>query len=218
MIRHPKRFWTLAAGVSALAGYVDAIGFLKLGGLFVSFMSGNSTRLGVGIARDPAVAVAAAGLVAAFVGGVVGGTLVTTAARTRRKPAALACVAVLLAIAAGVDGRWPESATTALLAAAMGAANTTFQRGGEVSVGVTYMTGTLVKLGQRLAAAIRGGSRWAWLPYLALWGGLVAGAGIGATLYPRIGTAGIAAAAGAAALLTVYAALLGPVDPYAADG
>ena len=32
--------------MSTLAGYVDAIGFLHLGGLFVSFMSGNSTRMG----------------------------------------------------------------------------------------------------------------------------------------------------------------------------
>jgi len=40
----------LACALSALAGYVDAIGFLHLGGLFVSFMSGNSTRLGVSLA------------------------------------------------------------------------------------------------------------------------------------------------------------------------
>ena len=39
---------TLVA-LSTLAGYVDATGFLMLGGFFVSFMSGNSTRLGVGL-------------------------------------------------------------------------------------------------------------------------------------------------------------------------
>lgn len=33
-------------GLSALASYVYAIGFIELGGFFVSFMSGNSTRLG----------------------------------------------------------------------------------------------------------------------------------------------------------------------------
>ena len=41
-----RRDIALAAGLSGVAGYVDAIGFLKLGGFFVSFMSGNSTRLG----------------------------------------------------------------------------------------------------------------------------------------------------------------------------
>lgn len=30
-------------------GYVDAVGFMMTGGFFVSFMSGNSTRLAVGL-------------------------------------------------------------------------------------------------------------------------------------------------------------------------
>ena len=45
-----SRNMTLACALSALAGYVDGIGYLHLGGLFVSFMSGNSTRLGVSLA------------------------------------------------------------------------------------------------------------------------------------------------------------------------
>ena len=40
----------IAYSLSALAGFVDAIGFIGSGGFFVSFMSGNSTRLGVGAA------------------------------------------------------------------------------------------------------------------------------------------------------------------------
>src|SRR3546814_20958730 len=64
-------------------------------------------------------------------------------------------------------------------------------RDGEVSIGVTYMTGALVKLGQRLAAALVGGPRWQWAPYLALWGGLIAGAAAGAPASPRAGMASL---------------------------
>jgi uncharacterized membrane protein YoaK (UPF0700 family) len=43
-----RRIRLLAAALSAVGGYVDAVGYLSLGGFFVSFMSGNSTRVGVG--------------------------------------------------------------------------------------------------------------------------------------------------------------------------
>ncbi|MFT2628471.1 DUF1275 family protein, partial [Escherichia coli] len=33
----------VSAVLASVAGFVDAIGFLDTGGLFVSFMSGNST-------------------------------------------------------------------------------------------------------------------------------------------------------------------------------
>lgn len=55
-----------------------------------------------------------------------------------------------------------------LMAMAMGAANNIFFRGGEFSVGVTYMTDTLVKLGQRLAGRLLGENEHNWLPYLLL--------------------------------------------------
>jgi uncharacterized membrane protein YoaK (UPF0700 family) len=59
---------TLACALSALAGYVDGIGFLHLGGLFVSFMSGNSTRMGVSLAAGEwGPAVDALGLIVLFV-------------------------------------------------------------------------------------------------------------------------------------------------------
>ena len=64
-----RRDIVVACALSALAGYVDGIGFLHLGGLFVSFMSGNSTRMGVSLAEgDWQNAAAALGLVALFVG------------------------------------------------------------------------------------------------------------------------------------------------------
>ncbi|MGC1301980.1 MAG: DUF1275 family protein, partial [Caulobacteraceae bacterium] len=35
----------LAVALTAIAGWVDAVGFLRLGSLFVSFMSGNTTEM-----------------------------------------------------------------------------------------------------------------------------------------------------------------------------
>jgi len=200
MLRHRKRDIAIAVGASALAGYVDAIGFLSLGGFFVSFMSGNSTRLAVGIAGVPAEALIAARLIACFVLGVVLGTLAGAAARRMRRPVVLALVAGLLAAAALLDAVDLHVAMM-FVAAAMGAENTTFERDGEVSIGLTYMTGTLVKLGQRLAGAIMGGPRIAWLPYLLLWMGLVTGAVIGASAWPVLGLASLWAGVAGALLL-----------------
>jgi len=100
----PEAFLVLAACLAGLAGYVDGLGFIKLGGFFVSFMSGNSTRLAVGIASNTAAATLAGGLVAAFVLGVILATFVATSARARRKPAVRALISSLLAGAALLDG------------------------------------------------------------------------------------------------------------------
>lgn len=191
MLRHRKRDIALAIGSSALAGYVDAIGFLSLGGFFVSFMSGNSTRLAVGIAGFPAEALIAGRLIASFLAGVVLGSLIGRLAGEARRPVVLALVAAMLAAAAGLAGAGASDVAVLFVAAAMGAENTTFERDGEVSIGLTYMTGTLVKLGQRLAAAMTGGPGLAWLPYALLWLGLVSGAVIGAMVWPHIGLGGL---------------------------
>lgn len=214
MIHYDRRRQSLAAALAALAGYVDAIGFVKLGGLFVSFMSGNTTRMAVGLAGGSAVAAAAAGLIAAFLIGVVLGALVAATTGTARKTAVLSLTAALLTLAAAMD-RFIAGGWTALaMAAAMGTINNVFLRNGEVSVGVTYMTGTLVKLGQRIAAALLGDDAGGWIAYLRLWLGLLAGAVSGALLYPRIGSLSVALAAAVAAALALAARRLGPCDPY----
>jgi len=205
MTRTPRPARLLAAGLSALAGFVDATGFLALGGFFVSFMSGNTTRLAVGLADAPAAAALAAWLIALFVLGVVLGTLARRRARRHRAAMVLWLVAGLLALAAalGLAGR-AELAAGALVLA-MGAENAVFERDGEVHIGLTYMTGTLVKLGQHLAAALAGGAPWGWAPYLLLWLGLAAGAVAGALAWPHLGLGNLWIAAGVAAAAAIAA-------------
>jgi uncharacterized membrane protein YoaK (UPF0700 family) len=202
----------LAIGLAAQAGFIDALGFLKLGGLFVSFMSGNSTRLGAGIASHRAVAWTAAGLIGAFVGGVVAGALVARRAGPWRKQAVLGLSTLLLLCAAllTLSGE-PGNGLTFLMAAAMGAVNNMFQRDGEVSIGVTYMTGALVKLGQQLSVALTGGARWNWLPYLLLWLGLVAGAVAAGWLFTLMDLHALWIATAFSALLLLWSCRLGPV-------
>lgn len=205
MLRHRRRDIALAVGSSSLAGYVDAIGFLSLGGFFVSFMSGNSTRLAVGVAGVPAEALIAGRLIASFLAGVIAGSLIGRFAGDLRKPVVLVVVAAMLATGAATAGLGASDMAVLFVAAAMGAENTTFERDGEVSIGLTYMTGTLVKLGQRIAGALTGGPRLAWLPYALLWLGLVGGAVTGALIWPLVGLAGLWFGAAAALVLAATA-------------
>ena len=95
------------------------------------------------------------------------------------------------------------------MAVAMGAENAVFERDGEVSIGLTYMTGALVKLGQKITAALLGGDPFAWVPYLLLWLGLVGGAVAGAIAYPAVGLDALWIPAAAAAVLSFAAARIG---------
>ena len=194
----------LAAGLSALAGYVDAIGFLTLGGFFVSFMSGNSTRFGVAVATGQwDMAARALGLIGLFVVGVVLGSAVARRAGEGRRSVVLGLEAVLLAVGAGLLSAGRPLLGMVPVVLAMGVENTVFQKGGDVRVGLTYMTGTLVRVGQRIATALHGGARWDWVPFLLLWIGLAAGGALGALMFLRLGVTALWAAAAVVAGLAL---------------
>lgn len=205
MTRYDKRVQALAIGLSALAGYVDAVGFIQLGGFFVSFMSGNSTRLGVGLIERSNDAALASGLIALFVIGVVAGSLVGRSAKAHRRPAVLILVAILLFNAASSAATGSTEAAVVAMVLAMGAENAVFEHDGELHIGLTYMTGTLVKFVQRVAASIMGGPRFSWASYGLLWAGLVAGAVAGAASYSWLGLASLWFAAAIAGLFAIIA-------------
>jgi uncharacterized membrane protein YoaK (UPF0700 family) len=190
MTRLDRRERIMATGFAAMAGMVDAIGFLASGGFFLSFMSGNSTRLSIGLAEGAPYVFMVAALIISFVGGVIWGSLIGTGPNTavnKRQAIILAGISLLLFAAPLVaDFGWLLAAIC-LAAFCMGAENTLYERDGSVSFGLTYMTGALVKIGQGLATMLRGGSRTAWLPYLFLWAGLIGGAVIGAMLFAIYG-------------------------------
>ena len=196
MTSYDRRAIALAIGLSCLAGYVDASGFLATGGIFVSFMSGNSTKLSVALAEHRYwYAALIAGVILFFVLGVILGSVVSRLSGQKRKPRVLLFVGSVLTVAAVCHTVGWTYISTACMVLAMGAENAVFQRDGEVSIGLTYMTGTLVKLGQHLTAMFFGGPKDTWWPYGLHWCGLVAGSIIGAwahgvlvavTLWPAV--------------------------------
>jgi len=197
----------LAVGLSALAGFVDAVGFLTLNGSFVSFMSGNSTQLAVHLAQGEIRLLAGlAGLIALFTLGVFFGTVVGRLTRPQHHvTVVLGLVSLLLAAALIAVTAQRPLVSIALMTLAMGAENAVFQRDGEVVVGLTYMTGTLVKMSQKVAAAFFGGAPLAFVPYLLLWGGLIAGGISGAAAFAMFGLNCIGIAATWASALGIYA-------------
>ena len=202
-----RRKVALACALSGLAGYVDGIGYLYLGGLFVSFMSGNSTRLGATLAQGQWVNAAEAfGLIALFVMGAGLGCLIVLGRGANRQPWVLLAETLLLVVAALCYTFGLPDVAIAVIVLAMGLENSVFQVEG--GMGLTYDTGTLVKVGQLAAVALRGGARWAWVPNLLLWAALVTGALCGALAYHWINLAAIWVAAGAALALSGASAFL----------
>ncbi len=191
MSRSDRHALLLALILASLAGYVDALGFLALKGFFVSFMSGNSTRFSIALASgDRQVAGTAGGLIALFVLGVVVAGLLAPEGPGRQRRM-LSLVALLLGLAAlaaslGFD-RW----ALGLAATGLGAESDVVRKAGPVNLAVTFMTGTLVRMGHGLADMLRGGPRWGWLPYASLWMSLVAGAMAAAAAYPALRLQGL---------------------------
>jgi uncharacterized membrane protein YoaK (UPF0700 family) len=202
MLRLDSRTRGLAAALAALAGYVDAVGFLLLGGFFVSFMSGNSTRLAVGTAEGAAYATTALGLILAFLAGVSLGTRIARRAR-RPRAAVLVCVAAIIAVAALLASAGHVLIAGFSLTLAMGLENSAFVAEGGLPVGLTYMTGTLVKLGQEIGAVSSASDIARCLPYALHWLALLAGAVAGAFAFRLLGVAALWAAALTAGLLSL---------------
>jgi uncharacterized membrane protein YoaK (UPF0700 family) len=181
MQTRPLSILPVAAAIAALAGFVDAYAFIRLGNFFVSFMSGNATRggvvLGGGYGGGGGLALS---LVLAFLAGVMLASVVSRRF-DRGAAAAVMGLTTLLIVGAALVTTALSALAMPLLAAAMGAMNGVLLREEGAAVGLTYMTGNLVKLGQGLADALMGDRpRWCWVPYLLLWltfvGGAVGGA------------------------------------------
>jgi uncharacterized membrane protein YoaK (UPF0700 family) len=175
--------WVLAV----LAGVLGATAYTHSEGYFVTFMTGNAQRAVLGYFRDDVkLSVSAGVLMLCFVAGVV------VASVCRRHfwvahphgPTVLTTLSLFAAMVLGIiDDGWEEVnldlAPIMLVVFGVGALNTSFVKDGEVSVPLSYVTGTLVKMGQGIERHIAGGSVTEWLGHFLLVVSFLVGAALG---------------------------------------
>jgi len=201
--------WVLAA----LAGVLGATAYTHSEGYFVTFMTGNAQRAVLGYFRgDVVLSISAALLVVCFVAGVV------IASVCRRHfwvahphgPTVLTTFSLMAATVVDVfDEGWEEAnldfGPILLVAFGIGALNTSFVKDGEVSVPLSYVTGTLVKMGQGIERHIAGGKAADWLGYFLLFASFALGAALGGLISLLVnGTWMLVVASAVCALTTGY--------------
>lgn len=216
---HPSGPMTMAMSLAAVAGFIDAHLFLHVTSVFVANMSGNMVRLGIdtGDGHWTTAAASFAALVA-FTIGVIGAIAhhdhqLRTGRRVR--PDQLLIVEMLLTLALPImliaghvefsaSPRWIHVAVISLGAFAMGIQASALRRVGQIAVATTYGTGTIVRIGEKAALAIRRADRVGDQRRITTVAVLVA------VLVSYIGGAALASALGSApALLFVPPAVLG---------
>jgi uncharacterized membrane protein YoaK (UPF0700 family) len=146
--------WPLAILLALIAGYLDGYGLLFLGA-FVSFMSGNTTIAGLRSGQDNFhAALPSAIAVLSFLTGSFLGSLFSQSRLRHSHRLIFGLIAGLLAAVAGLEriGLW-NAAEIALLSLAMGMMNPALSKVGAQSVSLTFVTGTLSRIGGHLAAA-----------------------------------------------------------------
>jgi uncharacterized membrane protein YoaK (UPF0700 family) len=147
--------WAFALSLALVAGYLDGYG-LRVLGTYVSFMSGNTTLAGLKggqgnfrAALPPAIAIML------FVTGSFLGNLFTQSRLRYSSRLIFGVIAGLLATVAGLERHnlWNAHSEIALLSLAMGMMNPALSKVGAESVSLTFVTGTLNRIGGHLAAA-----------------------------------------------------------------
>jgi uncharacterized membrane protein YoaK (UPF0700 family) len=180
---------TLGLLLTATAGFVDAIGFIELGGYYLSFMSGNTTQLGtaMGSGHGDWLLLPASLISLFFIGGFLGALLASVPRWGQALATALALLSVVVVLLLVAGGTRPTQAML-VLAAGAGAQNAILPAHGAARLGTTFVTGTLFSAAQDLARSLhKAAPPWRWLQHLLVWLSLLVGALIGAGLHRTTG-------------------------------
>ena len=206
----------LAAVLAMVAGFIDAYGIITYG-VFVSFMSGNTTQTGYQTAKGafgPASLSALAILF--FVVGSFAGTLLVQAAGPLARRAVFGVVAAALFEVIGLTyfDFLSVGFGIAIVSVAMGIMNAALSRVGAQAVSLTFVTGSLSRVGSNLALALRRAplldAQGPWDTHLRrvlllgrIWAGFLVGALLAGAVTPRYGALVLSAPA---VILVVLAA------------
>ncbi|MEU5840467.1 YoaK family protein [Rhodococcus sp. NPDC047139] len=191
----------LGAWLLVMAGFVDAIAFVVLQGSFVAFMSGNTTILASSTATGHwSLAGLSALLICLFFAGCLTGAAIVRWLRSAAHRVLMASIALATlagAIVANTASAWSG---VLMLAVVGGLTNSALATNTDVHVGLTYVTGTLVKAAHQLVADIRTAHPWSWLATIGYWFIFAVGATLGGLAFHRLGTAALWIAVGLAAV------------------
>jgi uncharacterized membrane protein YoaK (UPF0700 family) len=183
--------WRFVLGLflTAAAGAIDAVSFVRLGAVYASFMSGNTVQIGIHTGGGDFAALGVFGvLVGLFMlGGFVGSLILNTTGSWHL------ALLLLLESAALAGAVWLDLhhgnalATTAPLSFAMGAQNNlvTLIRGANPAT--TFVTGTAFRFADAVAQRVLGRDPWgAWKLHLLVWASFAAGAALGTLSQARL--------------------------------
>jgi uncharacterized membrane protein YoaK (UPF0700 family) len=207
----------LAAALAMIAGFVDAYGMITYG-VYLSFMSGNTTQTGYQAAErafGPASLSALAILF--FVVGSFAGTLMVEFAGRYARRVLYCVVAAALAAIIGLTqcGVLSGAFAIAAISVAMGVMNNVLSRVGAQAVSLTFVTGSLSRVGSSLALALRRAplrdAQGPWDTHLRralllarLWLGFLIGAFLSGAATPRYGALVLSAPALILAVLAAF--------------
>lgn len=149
-----------AIALTMVAGYVDGYA-LRVFGIYVSFMSGNTTLAGTQLGQTHFLAALAPMLaIAGFLCGSFFGNWFTHSEMRNSQRVLFLSAAALLAcfLVLNLYAATAPNLGILVLSVAMGMINPAVTRIGSEPISLTFVTGTLNKIGNHLALAVRGTS------------------------------------------------------------
>ncbi|WP_232604739.1 YoaK family protein [Photobacterium carnosum] len=168
-----------------VAGIIDAIGFIHLkNGLFVSFMSGNTTHVAMLLSSHQySQSISYISVILLFVSGVTVGEMIAVLQKKNYRWLVMSAVSILLCSAVFIEQITIPMVTNFVLAFAMGLQNIALRITISKAMPLTFATAFLANTGRELAMLLLGqGDKNVLIKQFCLWLSIFIGAIVGSQL------------------------------------